>query len=308
MGRPLLARKRVINVKLEAEKGTYLAGNQPLLVYDLEMNPTADYTERRGTGLYRGNEFTGILGAMSGVCSFKCEMRSAGAAAMEAGLAILLQACGLKKTLEVYQVHRTHTNDETITIDVSEDGVFKSLAGCSGNVTFEAEAGCAMMCNFEFHGRWIAPTDVGLPANAPSDTAVLKWGSGTFTLATTPWQISKFSIDMGNEVVMRPDPAKGGGIGYYMIPDQTPVISIDPEADLIAVHDFNGLWLAGTETAVVAMVSDGTYKATFTMPKVQYIEVKGGERDKILTYDINGQCNHSAGNDSVAIAVAAVAG
>ena len=300
---PLLTRKRVIKVAIETVKGTKVAGTQAILVFDPEINPTAPFEERNGSGLYRGQSETGILGERSGSCSFSVEMRSTGAAAMEAGLAILLQACGLKKTVEVYQVHSAPADDKTISIDVWEDGVKKGLAGASGNVTFEGETGKRMMCNFEFTGVWQTPTDEALPAHSPSTTIPMRLQGGTFTLAGNSIKIGKFSLDMGNNVVNRMDVDATGGIAYAMITDIAPALSLDPEADLVAGYDYFGVWLAGTEAAVSLAITDGTDTVTFTIPKVQYKEIKEGDRDGIQIYDITGQCNHSSGNDSVKLAV-----
>lgn len=301
---PLLTRKRVIKVILEATKGTKLAGTQALLVFDLDIKPTAPFEERKGTGLYRGHAQTGVLGERSGTCSFSAELRGTGTSGMEVGLAILLQACGLAKTAEVYQVHSTHTNDKTISIDVWEDGVKKGLAGASGNVTFEGTDGGRMMLNFEFSGVWQAPIDEALPAFSPSTTAPLLMQGGTFTLATESIMISRFSLNMGCVVVPRYDVDAVGGIAYFIITDYDgPIIGMDPEADLVAGYDYNGIWLARTEAAVSLALTDGTDTVTFTIPKVQYREIPEGDRSGIQIYDITGQCNHSSGNDAVAIAV-----
>ena len=302
---PLLTRKRVISVKLESTKGEQIATDQAILVFDLAINPTSPFEPRKGTGLYRGDNEIGVLGEGSGACSFTCEMRGSGSSGMEPGLAILLQACGLKKTLEVYQVHSTHSNDETITIDVWEDGVKKSLVGCSGNVTFDGETGKRMMCNFEFIGRWIAPTDDSLPAYVPSTTAPMLLQAGVFTLATESIMIGKFSLNMGNNVVLRMDIDGAGGIAYAMITDYEPLLSIDPEADLVAGYDYHGVWLAGTEAAVSLAINDGTDKVTIALAKVQYRDIKEGDREGIQIYDITGQCNHSSGDDSVIITASA---
>lgn len=304
---PLLTRKRVIKVEVETAKGTRNGAPSPtaILAFDLEINSTAPFEERKGTGLYRGHENIGVLGERSGTCKFSAELRSDGISGLEAGLAILLQACGLKKTSEVYQVHSTHSNDETISIDVWEDGLKKSLLGASGNVTFEGENGGRMMCNFEFLGVWQAVTDDSLPAYSPSTEAPMMMQGGTFTLATESIMISKLSLNMGSNPVPRYDVDAAGGIAYYMITDYDTVLNIDPEADLVAGYDYHGVWLAGTEAAVSLLLTDGTVNVTFALPKVQYREIAEGDRDGIQIYDITGQCNHSSGNDSVAITAAA---
>ncbi len=300
---PLLTKKKVIKVILEAEKGTKLAGTQALLVFDLDIKPTAPFEERKGSGLYRGHANTGILGERSGSCSFKAELRGTGAGGLEAGLAILLQSCGFTKTLEVYNMHSTHSADKTISIDVWEDGKKKGLAGASAEVTFEGETGGRMMLNFDFFGVWQAPIDEALPTFAPSTTTPMRLQGGTFTLGGESIKISKFSLAMGNNPVMRPDVDAAGGIAYYIITDYDPVLSMDPESDLVAGYDINGLWLAHTTGAVSLAITDGTDTVTFTIPALQYKEIPEGDRDGIQVNEITGQCVHSSGDDAVAIAV-----
>lgn len=304
---PLLTRKRVIKVVLESPKGSKAAGTEAILVFDLEINPTSPFEERKGSGLYRGHTVKGVHGERSGVCSFKCELRANGSGGMDAGLAILLQACGLKKTSETYQVHSTHASDETISIDVWEDGVKKGLGGASGNVTFEGDTGKRMFCNFEFSGVWQAPVDDALPAYAPGSTAPMLIQGGTFTLAGESIKIGRFSLNMGTNPIPRMDVDSTGGIAYYAITDYNSVIGLDPEADLVAGYDYHAAWLAGTEVAVSLIVNDGTDKVTFTIPKVQYRELAEGDREGIQIYDLTGQCNPSSGNDNVAITAAVIA-
>lgn len=302
---PLLTRKKVIQVKIEAEKGTEeTSGLVDVRVYGLDIKPTAPFEERKGSGLYLGHDEAGVLAEQSGTCTFSAELRGNGTAAMDAGLAQLLPACGLKNTSETYQVTSSHANHETLTINVYEDGVKKILFGAMGNVTFEGDTGKRMMCNFEFFGIWKAVTDVALPAYAPSSEAAPKIGSGTFTLATETIRISRFSLNIGNNIVPLMDANQASGIGYYAITDIDPVLSMDPEADLVAGYDYNGIWLAGTEGAVSLVIGSGAGKEiTFTIPKFQYREIPEGDRDGVQIYDVTGQCNHSSGDDAVAIAV-----
>lgn len=301
---PLLTRKRVIKVTIETTKGTKVAGTSAIRVFDLEINSTAPFEERKGSGLYLGNTEAGILGELSGSCSFKAELRGNGASGMDAAIAILLQACGFKKAVEVYTLSSTLSDHKTISIDVWEDGRKKGLAGASGIVTFEGEVGKRMMCNFEFFGRWVAPIDEALPAYVPGTETPLRLQAGTFTLATEAIKIAKYGLATGANVIMRGDVSAAGGIDHYMITDFDPVVSLDPEADLVAGHDYHGIWLAGTEAAVSLAIGGGALDTiTIAQPKVQYRELRESDRNGIQIYDLTGQCNHDSGDDAVTITV-----
>ena len=298
-------RKRLIKVSLETAKGTAVAGTTGILTTDLEANPTAPFEPSESDGLYLGKKEVGSIGELTGECSFRTELRSNGTSGIDAGLAILLQAASLKQTAEVYNLHSSYTARKTITIDIYEDGVKKQLVGAMGTLTIEGETGKKVWCNFTFTGRWIAPVDAALPAFTPGTQAAMKLAGGTFTIGGEAAKIGKFSLDFGNEVVASLAPNAAGGVAHGDIPDYDTVLSIDPEADLVANHDFNGIWLAGTTTAVSLVLSDGSVTFTFAMPKVEYREVRASDRNKIQTYDISGGCLHSSGDDAVTITAAA---
>ena len=303
---PLIKKKTVIQAKIEAVKGTAeTTGLTDCLVFDPDIKPTAPFIGRNGPGLYLGNANAGVIGERSGSLTFSAEVRGNGSTGMDAGLAVLLQGCGLKKTSEVYQVSSAMADHSTLTIFVFEDGKKKILHGAMGNVTFEGETGKRLMANFEFFGIWNAPTDVALPAFTPGTESPPILASGTFTVASNAKLISRLSLNMGNNVVMRPDINATSGIAHYCITDIDPVLGFDLEAELVATYDIYGAWLAGTEAAVSLVLGSGAGKEiTFTIPALQYRELPEGEREGKLIYDATGQCNHSSGDDAVAISVA----
>jgi len=301
---PLYKKKRVIKVILEAAKGTKLDGTSAVTVFDLDIKDTSPYEKRAATGLYRGNESKGSHGQRSGECSFKFELRGNGATGIDAGQAIILQGCGLKQTAEVYNMHSSHADDKALSIDVWEDGQKKMLTGGMGTIVFEGEVGGSLIGTCVFKGAYTEDTEA-LPAHAPGTEPALKLKSGSFTLGGESILIGKFSLDMGNVVTLRPDASKASGILSACIPNTDPTVSLDPEQDLIAGYDFNGIKLAGTEAAVSLVVSNGTTTATIALPAVQTTELVPGEREGISTYDFTGQCNHSSGDDAVTITAAA---
>ena len=287
---PRLTRKRVLQVKIETNKGELLGPDTDVLVFDLKMDPASEFIARRGSGKVLGNTSPGVLdGTGAGVCSFKVELRGTGSSGLDAGLAILLQACGIEKTLEVYTPTSVHATQKTISMACYEDGRRKRLIGAMGNFTMSSEEG-RILLDCEFKGVWQAPDDTALPTVAYSTRAPLNWGTlaNTFTLATESIKISTFSFSPGNEVVPRMDQ---GGIGYYMISDRDPTLTIDPESDLVAGYDLYGAWLLGSEVAVSLAITDGTDTVTLAGTKFQYREVAEGDRDGIDIDEVTGQFN-----------------
>lgn len=307
MAEPLLSRKKVIQAKVETEKGTAeTTGLVDVLVFDPDIKPTGPFEQRKGPGKYLGNSEAGIIGERSGTFTCSVELRGDGTSAMDLGLSELLQGCGLKHTSGTYQVSSSPADHKTVTIWVFEDGVKKILSGAMGNITFEGETGKRLMCNFEFTGIYGTPTDEAIPAFAPSAEPPPILAAGTFTIATAK-MISKLSLNMNNDVQLRKDINASSGFAHAVIVDIDPVLSFDLEAELVASNDIYGAWLAGTEAAVSLVLGSGAGKEiTFTIPKLQYREIPEGDRDGLQIYDAVGQCNHSSGDDAVAIAVTAV--
>jgi len=287
---PLLKRKRVLQVKIETTKGTLVAADTDALVYDLTMDPEDPFVERKLSGKVLGHTSPGVLeGTAAGSCKFKMELRGDGSQGMDPALAIMLQACGQEKTLEVYTPTSVHATQKTISLASYEDGVKKQLAGAMGTFKLAPDGG-RLVFDFEFSGVWQAPIDAALPTVAYSVLKPLPWGaaSNAFSLDSESIKISTFEFDVGNEVVPRMD---NGRISYYAITDRDPTMTLDPETDKIAGYDLYGKWLAGTEVAISLAVTDGTDTMTLAGSKFQYREAKEGDREKFAIDDVTGQFN-----------------
>jgi len=297
----MLERLRVIKVKLEAVKGTYLAGDQALLVFDLDCNAATEHDDRLGDGKFLGFNNVGVHGNEIGRCRFRTELRGNGSTGLEAGVGILLQACGYKLATATYTLPTSSvTNQKTISIDVFEDGKLKSLAGCMGTCQIEAAIpGKAVYLTCEFFGRWIAPTASALPAFAPSTTKPMKMAS--FTAGGSAKAISRFALDSGNAVVPAPDPNGTGQITSYIITQSLPRLQVDPDAVLPATWDVDGIRQARTTFAMVATFSDGTTVATFTFAAGQIASIEDRGRDGIWAAGLNINCLNSTGDDALTI-------
>lgn len=306
MAGEMIWRKRKFLVANESERGTKTAGTIALISFDDDINLDGGTDERPGSGIWMGDSLAEIPGIDKGLWNPKVEMRAASAGAMETGLAALLQACGFKKATEVYAVHSVPGDNKCLSVDAFEDGGKKGLAGAQGDVTFTAETGKKMMCEFAFQGIYQAHSDAAISATAPTAGMPMRLRGGTFTIGGAAKRISKVSLKMNMSVEPMWNPAAASGIAYFNCMYSQPEITFDLESELVATYDIYSLWRAGTPAAIVLMVADGTSKATFTMPAVQHKQIKEGKRGNMLIYDCVGKCLQSTGNDSVSIAVAAV--
>jgi len=310
----MLDRKKVLKIKLEGTSGTAeTTPDQAIYAEDFSLLSTAEYVKRAGSGLYIGNKEVGLHGNETGHSSFRTPLMGTGSSGMGLGCAILLQTAWLKKTSESYQVTSVVTNWKTLTLDGSIDGIKKRLFGAMSNITLDWEAGRAggayLAC--ELDGLLSPITDVGLPEYAPAVGAPMHLIS--FKINNVAKKIHTLSLNLQNVVVPWSDPNAAAvlrsnvmpetEIAHFIITDNDPQITIDPEAELVAAYDFDGIRRAGTEHAIEAIFSDGTDTITVTLAKVQIVECPHAEREGQVTHKYVGQCNHDSGDDSVVIAV-----
>lgn len=307
----MLSEKTTILIKLEGSIGGTIGvegtGDQAVHAEDLVINPTGTLIKREGAGLYLGPDTTGIIGGRTGKCTFTTEMRTDGSQAFDAGLAILLQACGFKKTANIYTI-ATYAEQETLTIDVYEDGVLKTLYGSMGTFTMEYEEGKRVLYKFDFDGHYKDEDEVGLSSYVPTGNTMMG-GTGVFTVLTESHKISKFALDMNNNVVPRHDVTGVDGIGYFMISVPRATASWDPEANLITTggdaDNMHADWLDGTTGTLLFSLSDGVDKVTLECAKVQYTDIPEGMRNNLRIHEVTAQCLQSANStDMVKFTVA----
>lgn len=301
----LLSRKKTLRTISESPKGTAGTSNIEVMAYDLKMAPDTEFIARRPGGSFLGNTAPGVLGMRTGTCSFRSEMRGTGSDTMDPGIANLLLGCGFAASSQTYTLSSSLATQKSLTLIAWEDGKKKILSGCMGNLKLSGEVGKTIDCNFEFKGNWAAPTDENMPTVTPNAQLPPILKAGTFTIGGTQLQISKFELDLGNAVEYRSDVNAATGNAHAIITDRDVVVSMDPEAQLVATYDFYGAWLAGTEASLsLVFTSPGADKFTLTLPKLQYKEIQPGDRGGLFIYDINAQANASAaGDDELSLVV-----
>lgn len=196
-------------------------------------------------------------------------------------------------TLRPARVEYTFTSDtdsmESLTLYIYFDGLLHKLTGARGTFTVEGTGGNYANFNFDFTGNYVDVIDSPMPINPNYETqkptmvelANLNLGGvGTFCA-------SSFSLDAANEVVIRDCINNAEGYAGAMIVARTPTATIDPEAELVATHDFFGIMKSGAEMEFHVAV--GTQKGNvveFYAPNVQYRSIGYGERNSIRIMDV----------------------
>ena len=300
---PLLAKKKVIEISLETVKGDGTTPATDIYVFDLKADPTDPFVERQGSGNVLGNDIGVLEGTHAAVVTFTTELRTTGSSGLNAGLAILLQACGIKKALEVYTPTSVYATQKTVAFAVYKDGLKQLIDGCMGTFTLSPDSG-RLLFNFTFNGVWGAQSDATLAVPTYSAIKPLNWGhtSNAFSLDSQSIKMTNWTFDIGNTLTPR---MTNGTITNYMITGRNPTMTMDVEADLDDGYSYNTKWLALAEVELSLAITDATDTATLAATKFQYKEIPHGDRDGILTHDLVGQFNRDAdaGDDEFSLTI-----
>ncbi len=216
----------------------------------------------------------------------------------------LLRACNFTEIISsgtkiTYQ-NNSDQNGESLTLYIHKDGLLQKVTGCRGEVKGSHVAGEKVTFDFEFEGIYKVgsqvdaafPTfTVSLPKVGIFQNAEIKIGNFTSPI------VQNYNWGMNNELKNRPDANSNQGIYSAFVGNSVPSISLDPE--IVALSEFNArsIWENNTLVNVSAVIKDptvSTKKCTITHTNMQYKDVKDGEREGIMTYDLNLECGGTA--------------
>ncbi len=293
----MLSKLRVLAAKVESTVGTAesLSGTEGAFnVFDLKMLPTIEYFERQGQGGF--SQLPGTLGKYAATCTFRTQL--CGGSSDPSWATVFLPACGFKATSRVYSglSEAPGSNVKTLTLGGYYNGQKRAMRGCVGTAVVNATVGNVIDINWTFMGAWTAPTDVAiLSPTYPSETP-LRWANSTFTIGGYAFKPSRFTLDLGNQIMYREDPtaSDGSGIHSALITGRKPTGSFDPESVLVATKDVYGIWLARTTAALVNTIGSTNNQVSFGAPALQFTNVQEADRNGLLTDDITFALNRSS--------------
>lgn len=242
--------------------------------------------------------------------TFRCELMGPPYASLgtSSAFAAFLKACGFAEALtgstsSVYTP--VSTGMDTITIGVFEDGVKKVLCGAMGNVRIICIVGEPIMAEFTFLGKYSSHSDTAMLSPSYPASKPLIFQNATVTIFADTLLMQNLEINMQNEVVLRPDPTDATGIDYAQITSRNPVLTFDPEQELVATHDFLSKLMSTTEAAISIVVSASDYtQLTISLPKARYTGLSEGDRDGIRTFSATCELNMNEGDDEISITFA----
>lgn len=304
-------RSKWLAVKVESTKGTAATLGttgakfrcfEPVLDQDITME------ERMPAGVAMGS-LASVPGALMGVFRCRVELRGSGAAGTLPYYAqTLLTACALKNTntpstSDELNPISAETDETCVTIGLYEDGVLKRIKGAMGNAVITGEYGRRAFIEFDFKGVWVDPTDAAAPTSSDESTAPLRVASCVLTLnGSYHPKVSRFSLDLGNQIHLRPDIETEAAVLHAYCAERLPRFSFDPEAELVAAHDFFGKFKSGATLALSLQIGTTTgNRILITADKLQYADPKTTDSNGLQRYAINATLNATNGNDEFTI-------
>ncbi len=297
---PLIAKKSVFAAKIETTAGTAIAvtaTDAAFNAYNVSILPEIGVDVREGQDAM--SKLVGIPTGHRGTCSFEVDLAETAAWADT-----LMPACGLLEATSTWTPSTISTNFKTLTVAKYVDGKKYFLAGVMLNAEFRFITGQPVRVLFTGVGIWQAPVDATIlaPTYPTGSVAAPAFKGATVTMGSLTPKFLNFIFNLNNEITLLEDANAAGGFHRAWIADRVVGGTIDPEADLVATYDADGIQLAATEQAFSLAYAS---TVTLTMPKMQLINVPMGERGGAVTNEIEYRANRSAaaGDDEFSLEI-----
>ncbi len=310
---PLLKTLRTIACKVEGTIGTpesLSAADGALHVYDLMIQAEIENIQRESSNTF--GYLQSSSGPRKGTATFKADLQLTGAAA-PAWLSTLLQGCGYVNDGGVYapisEGLSATSSLKSLTIASYQDGVIKTIAGAVGNFKIMAPTGKLVTMEFEFQGVWQPPVDGAMIEPVYSTERPVRYADAAANYDGQEHCIENLEFDAGNEIIMRECPDTVAGFKSGLIVNRTPKLTLNPEAQLVADYDSYGKWVAGTEAAFSTsfssvLIDESVATMSLSAPKAQIVNVQEGDRNKLVTDEIELQLNRNGVNIDEDVAIA----
>lgn len=281
------------------------AANDAVLVEDVQVRWPADIIDRPGSAATLSREVP-LLARARGELTFAFELAGSGAAGTPPDWGPFMRACGFLETISlgtsVTYTPRS-TGFESITAYVYKDGILYKMHGCRGSMSFDLPAGGRPMGRCSLQGFPVPITDVSMPSSPTLQGTVPPVVKGAaFSIGGYSAVISSLGIDMQNRVEVGDDVNAADGYSEVRIVERNPLATMNPEAVLVATHNFWSKWTTGAaEALTVTLGSAAGNIIDIDAPKCVRRELNETERAGVLAYEIPMTMAKNVADDEIAI-------
>ncbi|MCA1775270.1 MAG: hypothetical protein LC676_06575 [Loktanella sp.] len=191
-------------------------------------------------------------------------------------------------------------NFVSVALRMFKDGVMHDMPGCYGTFEIEAQAGDYARISWTFTGTWAVPVDQVMPTPDYERTLPSQVELSRLRIRDFKAVVETFSYNQQNDIQPRPDvSSEEGYIGTRLV-SRDPEGGINPEADLVASHDFWRYMADATRMPFQMRVGYQRGNTVWVIaPGVQYTGLTYQDRQGILSYDAGLKFPSHRGDDEV---------
>lgn len=303
---PFLKRKRVLAAKIETTVGTaesLSASDAAFNIYDAMIQVSTEMEDRQGQGGF--GYYSSVPAGRQGIATFRTYLEWDGTATEPSWADTFFPACGWVKSGQVYtpRSEAPGTNVKTLTIALYEseptgsNATRKMLSGCMGRFTVNLPTGRLGFIDWEFLGVWQPVASVSMLSPTYPTAKGLRYAGGLAEWNDVNMCVESATIDSGNNVIMRECPTTQAGFISAFITDRRPIVTLNPEAVTVATQDRWAAWLAESEHALELDVAGPTTSVlSFDAPAAQILNNQEGDRNLMVTDEIEMGCNKNGAN------------
>jgi hypothetical protein len=154
---------------------------------------------------------------------------------------------------------------------------------------------------FTFTGKYSSnETDTTIIAPTYPTTLPLRFSPGVLTWDSVNLCTSNVEVDAGNSVIMREcvDVADRTGYKSAIVTNRAPVITADPESELVATQNRDLKWLTSDAEAFSMRIGVALASIVIAAPKAQLENKQQGNRSDMMTDDLTWLATAGATADS----------
>ena len=265
------------------------------------IQPSIAVTRREGQGGF--NYLAGIPEGMMGTCTIVHDLAYDGTT-IPTWASVLLPACGWVDTAGTFSPVSQGPGSggvKTVTLAHYKDGKQIILSGCMGTFTITCPTGKVAFITFTFTGKYSTnETDTAIVAPTYPTTLPMRFAPGVLTWNSVNLCTSTVTVDAGNSVIMREcvDVANRTGYKSAIVTNRAPIITADPESELVATQDRDSLWLTPTPQAFSLRVGVALSSIVIAAPKAQLENKQQGNRNDMMTDDLTWLCTAGSSADT----------
>ena len=301
---PLLRRRSVFAAKVETTVGTaesITAAEGAYNARDVMIQPAIAVTRREGQGGF--NYLAGIPEGMMGTCTIVHDLAYDGTT-IPTWASVLLPACGWVDTAGTFSPVSSGPGSngvKTVTLAHYKDGKQIILSGAMGTFTITCPTGKVAFITFTFTGKYSTnETDTAIIAPTYPTTLPMRFAPGVLTWNSVNLCTATVTVDAGNSVIMREcvDVANRTGYKSAIVTNRVPVITADPESELVATQDRDAKWLTSIPEAFSMRVGVAASSILIAAPKAQLENKQQGNRNDMMTDELTWLCTAGSAADT----------